>query len=62
MNLESISKPIRLEAGRRYFVEVLHKEGAERDHLGVAWGKVDEAPPKDGDAPIGAEFLQFPVD
>jgi hypothetical protein len=62
LNPESISKPVRLEAGRRYFIEVLHKEGAGGDHLGVAWRKADEAPPKDGDAPIGAEFLQLPVD
>lgn len=31
------SSPIRLEAGKRYYVEALHKEGGVGDTLGVAW-------------------------
>jgi len=31
------SAPIALEAGRRYYVEALHKEGIGGDHLAVAW-------------------------
>jgi len=31
------SEPIHLEAGRRYYVEALHVEGAGGDHLSVAW-------------------------
>ncbi len=31
------SAPIPLVAGRRYYVEVLHKEGAVNDHLAVGW-------------------------
>ena len=31
------SVPVALEAGRRYFIEVLHKEGTTTDHLAVAW-------------------------
>ncbi len=31
------SVPVALEAGRRYFIEVLHKEGTGGDHLAVAW-------------------------
>lgn len=31
------SEPITLEAGEKYFVEVLHKEGRNSDNLAVAW-------------------------
>ena len=31
------SKPIRLEAGKQYYIEALHKEGSGGDHLTVAW-------------------------
>jgi GH35 family endo-1,4-beta-xylanase len=31
------SAPIRLIAGQRYYVEVLHKDGAGNDHLAVGW-------------------------
>ncbi len=31
------SKPIRLEAGKSYYVEALHSEGGGADHLLVAW-------------------------
>jgi len=31
------SRPIQLEAGRRYYVEALHKEDSASDHLAVAW-------------------------
>jgi len=31
------SKPIRLQAGKRYYIEALHKEGEGNDHLAVAW-------------------------
>ena len=31
------SVPVALEAGRRYYLEVLHKEGIGGDHLAVAW-------------------------
>jgi serine/threonine protein kinase/WD40 repeat protein len=59
---ESISKPIRLEAGKRYFIEVLHKEGGGGDHVSVAWRKDGDPAPKNGDAPIGAEFLTRSAD
>jgi PA14 domain/Bacterial TSP3 repeat len=32
-----ISRSIRLEAGKRYFVEVLHVQGTKEDHASVAW-------------------------
>ncbi|MDQ8181858.1 DUF1800 family protein [Pelagicoccus sp. SDUM812005] len=31
------SQPIALEAGKKYFVEILHKEGSRSDNLAVAW-------------------------
>lgn len=31
------SQPIRLEAGRRYYIEALHKQGMAGDGLAVAW-------------------------
>lgn len=31
------SSPIALEAGHKYFIEVLHKEGTSSDHVSVAW-------------------------
>ncbi|MCX7590647.1 MAG: PA14 domain-containing protein, partial [Kiritimatiellae bacterium] len=31
------SRPIQLESGRSYYMEVLHKEGFGGDHLSVAW-------------------------
>ncbi|HEY9250179.1 MAG TPA: PA14 domain-containing protein, partial [Rariglobus sp.] len=31
------SRPIRLEAGQRYYLEVLHKESTGTDHFSVAW-------------------------
>lgn len=35
------SDPIQLEAGRRYFIELLHKEGDGADHGAVAWSGPD---------------------
>jgi hypothetical protein len=43
------SKPVRLEAGRRYYVELLQKEGWGEDHFRVRWrlpdGRVEEPIP-----------------
>jgi hypothetical protein len=36
-NAEQRSAAIRLEAGRRYYIEALHKEGTGGDHVSVGW-------------------------
>ncbi len=36
-HLEQTSAVIRLEAGRYYYIEALHKEAGGGDHLGVGW-------------------------
>jgi uncharacterized protein (DUF1800 family) len=33
---------LHLEAGRRYYLEILHKEGTGADHLALAWAKPGE--------------------
>lgn len=57
-----ISQPIRLVAGRRYFIEALQKENGGGDNLGVTWTRVGEPVPKDGAAPIGGEFLELGIE
>jgi hypothetical protein len=52
-----ISAPIRLESGRKYYVEALMKEGGGGDNLGVAWQKPGDPPLVNGDPPIPGEYL-----
>ncbi|HEU4470414.1 MAG TPA: PA14 domain-containing protein [Flavisolibacter sp.] len=47
------SAPIYLEAGRKYYIEALHKEGGGGDHLSVSW----ELPDGTVEAPIPGERL-----
>ncbi len=47
------SAPIRLEAGKRYLIEVLHKEGGGGDHVAAAWSG-----PGIARTVIGAGFLE----
>ena len=47
------SKPIHLEAGKRYYVEVLHKEGKVDDHIAVGW----TCPDGTLERPISGEWL-----
>jgi glucose/arabinose dehydrogenase len=50
------SAPIELEAGKRYYIEVLHKQGDQKENLSVAW-----QPPGGAREIIGGEFLS-PLD
>ena len=56
----NLSRPIRLEAGNRYYVEAVMKEGEVLDHFAVAWKMPGQAPPKNGDPPIPGRYLQIP--
>ncbi len=53
---------IKLEKGKRYYVEALLKEDEGGDHLAVTWKRAGEPTPKSGTAPIGGAFLAFPDD
>lgn len=57
-----VSSPIRLEAGKRYYVEALMSESIGRDdNLAVAWQMPGQPPPKNGDPPIPGTFLAYPA-
>jgi hypothetical protein len=58
----NVSDPIRLEAGRRYYVEALMKQGGGNDYLGVAWQPPGEPPPPNFSPPIAGEFLEALAD
>jgi hypothetical protein len=51
------SAPIRLEAGRHYYVEVQHKESDQGDHVAVTWQLPGQPPPSLGDPPIPGRYL-----
>ena len=50
--------PVWLEAGRRYYIEALMKEGGGSDHLAVTWQAPGEPVPANGSAPLAAAFLE----
>jgi hypothetical protein len=54
---EQKSAPLRLAAGRKYFVEALHKEAAGRDNLAVGW----QLPDGTMERPIPAPRLSSPA-
>ncbi|MBI4661455.1 MAG: immunoglobulin domain-containing protein [Verrucomicrobia bacterium] len=54
---ENVSRPIRLEAGRRYSVRAEMKEGGGGDNLAVAWTKASQPRAGNGAVPILGEFL-----
>ena len=56
------SSAIRLEAGKRYYVEALMKEGGKEDLLAVAWTKENEPPAAYQSAPIAGQFLGILTD
>ena len=55
--LETTSSPIRLEAGKRYYVETLYKEGTGNDYLGVNWLMPGLKPPERDTPGIPGEYL-----
>lgn len=54
---ENRSSPILLEAGRQYYVEVLHKEDVGGDHLAVTAIKQGDPEPENESAPLGGAFI-----
>ena len=54
---ENRSAPIQLQAGRRYYVEALGKEGAGGDNLAVTAIKDGEALPENGSLPLQGAFV-----
>ncbi|MBN8246266.1 MAG: protein kinase [Verrucomicrobia bacterium] len=58
---ETVAPAVHLEAGRRYFVEALMKEGDGRDHLGVAWQLPGGTEPANGAPPIPGRYLAVPA-
>ncbi|MFM8360017.1 MAG: PA14 domain-containing protein, partial [Verrucomicrobiota bacterium] len=56
---ENRSGPIRLEAGRRYYLEALQTEGYGRDYLGVTWQMPGQLVPAAGSPPIPGQYLSL---
>ncbi|MBI4663576.1 MAG: DNRLRE domain-containing protein [Verrucomicrobia bacterium] len=54
---ENKSAPVRLEAGKRYWVRAEMKEGGGGDNLAVTWIKEGQQAPRDGAAPVAGAFL-----
>lgn len=52
------SAPISLTAGKRYFIQVLYKEGGGGDYAQVAWRKVGDTTGAGSLTPIPGKFLQ----
>jgi hypothetical protein len=50
---------ITLAAGKRYYIEVIHKKGgtAGNDNISVAWQMPGGSEPQDGDPPIPGKYL-----
>lgn len=61
-DLVTPSAPIRLEAGKRYYIEALMKEGGKEDSMAVAWTKENDPPPAFGAEPIPGQFLGILTD
>ncbi len=55
---ESISRPLRLTAGTRYWVEMVYKQGSGRENLAVAWRLQGMSSPRNGDPPIPGDFFE----
>ncbi|MCF7668410.1 MAG: carbohydrate-binding protein, partial [Verrucomicrobia bacterium] len=53
----NISDPIPLEAGKKYYIEALMKEGEGGDNLAVAWQKPGDPELQNDDPPISGNYL-----
>ena len=51
------SAPIRLEAGKAYFIEAITKEGGGGDNLAITWIRAGDDLPADGALPIAGDHL-----
>lgn len=59
---ENRSNPVKLEAGKRYYMETIHSEGLGGDNVAVTWIKKGDPDPENGATPIGSEFLSSVAD
>lgn len=50
-----------LEAGKRYYIEVRHKEGGGGDHCAVAWQRQGDPAPTNGSGEIPGQFLEYRI-
>jgi internalin A len=55
----NISLPIQLQAGQRYFFEILHSEGGGGDNVAVTWQKPGDPVPANGSSPIPGQYLAY---
>jgi len=51
------SGPIHLEAGSKYYLEILMKDGSGDDHVAVTWRQPGDPEPTNGAPPIPGQFL-----
>jgi len=58
---ENVSQPVRLEAGKRYYTELLWKEGGGGDHGAVAWKQENAVDPENGAPPVWGDVLSTAV-
>src|SRR5205814_10508575 len=54
---ENRSTPIPLQAGKGYFIRVLHQEGQGGDNVGVTWQLPGAPEPQNGDPPIDGKYI-----
>jgi autotransporter-associated beta strand protein len=50
---------IPLQTGKRYYVELLHKEASGGDHAEFAWQKPGDPVPADGSAPVDGAYFEY---
>ena len=55
----SISQPLHLVGGQRYWVETILVDNGGVDHVSVAWQLPGGDPPQNGAAPISGEYLEY---